>query len=95
MFIRKYYVYILANQRNTVLYIGVTNNIWRRIEEHKRGIGSQFTMRYRTTKLVYVEEFEHAYDAICREKQVKRWRRSKKDWLINQINPDRDDLSVN
>ena len=87
-----YYVYIMSNQNNTTLYIGMTNNIERRLEEHKSGLIKGFTQRYNCNKLVYLECFSDVNQAIEREKQVKKWRREKKDWLIKTINPDLKDL---
>lgn len=89
---KKYYVYILSNYSKT-LYIGVTGNLPRRIFEHKEKTIPGFTERYNITELVYCEEFESVILAITREKQIKRWRRSKKNDLINSINPTWDDLA--
>lgn len=88
-----YYVYILTNQNNTTLYIGVTNNIARRITEHKNNVVYGFSAKYNLHKLVYVEQFNDVYSAISREKQLKGWKRIKKDNLINQINPQWRDLA--
>ena len=74
---KAYYVYILSNERVT-LYVGVTSNLQARIQQHKAGSPGSFTERYHVWKLIYVEVFECAYTAIEREKQIKRWRRSKK-----------------
>jgi len=82
-----YYVYILTNNSGT-LYIGITNNLERRVIEHELGNGSIFTSRYRVSKLVYYEETNDPYEAISREKQLKGWRRSKKLTLISSINPE-------
>lgn len=82
-----YYVYILTNQRNTVLYTGITNNLPRRMSEHRRKLGHHFTQRYHCTKLVYYEGYQNALDAIHREKQIKAGSRFKKEALINQDNP--------
>lgn len=76
---RQYFVYILSNMKNSVLYIGMTNNIFRRIEEHRAGSVAGFTKKYRCHKLVYYEVFETAYDAITREKQLKGGSRKKKE----------------
>lgn len=89
---RTYYVYIMANVTNKTIYIGVTNDILRRVSEHKSLSIEGFSKRYRTTKLVYVEEASSPYEAISREKQLKHWRRSKKDELIEYTNPDWKDL---
>ena len=88
-----FYVYILANQFNSVLYTGVTNNLERRIREHQSGLIEGFTQRYRVHKLVYYESCQDIKDAITREKQLKKWNRSKKEELIRQMNPDWIDLS--
>ena len=79
------YVYIATNKSKT-LYIGVTNNLERRMWEHKQGMGSKFT-KYNITRLAYYEAFDDIRDAITREKQLKRWRREKKVWLIERENP--------
>ena len=88
-----YYIYILTNQFNSVLYIGITNNLERRIHEHQSGLIDGFTKKYRVHKLVYYESCHDVRDAIAREKQLKHWSRSKKDELIRQMNPDWTDLS--
>ena len=89
-----YYVYILSSENNRVLYVGVTNDIVRRISEHKRGAVDGFTKRYDVRKLVHCEPCEDAYAAITREKQLKGWRREKKIALINETNPFWKDLSA-
>ena len=68
---KEYFVYIMTNKYNTVLYTGVTNNLMRRAWEHKEGFGSTFTSRYRVNKLVYYESYENINLAIAREKQIK------------------------
>ena len=87
-----YYVYITASQRNGTLYTGVTNNLARRIYEHKEKAASSFTARYDVSQLVYFEEFERISDAIAREKKLKRWRRAWKLKLIETLNPSWHDL---
>ena len=89
----EYYVYIITNKRNTVLYIGVTNDLKRRMYEHKNKLIEGFSKKYNLNKLVYFEQTNDIYTAINREKQLKKWRREKKEWLINQMNPQWDDLS--
>ncbi len=89
---KTYYVYIMSNQSRT-LYIGLTNNIRRRVREHKDGLVEGFTLRYKINALVYIESFGDIDSAITREKQIKRWSREKKLHLINQENPDWHDLS--
>jgi putative endonuclease len=88
-----YYVYILSNWTGDVLYIGMTNNMERRLYEHKQKLVPGFTKKYSVTKLVYLELAASPDEAIAREKQLKNWRREKKDALINAQNPDWKDLS--
>ena len=92
--IMKYFVYILTNHFNTVLYTGVTNDIIRRIFEHKQKIDNGFAEKYGLDKLVYFESTNDVNDAIAREKQIKGWRREKKVALINESNPNWKDLFV-
>ena len=87
-----YYVYIMSNNAG-ITYIGVTNNIARRVEEHKTGKFPGFSKRYKTHKLVYYEEHQYINDAIYREKQIKTWRQQKKRDLITFLNPKWEDLS--
>ena len=87
------YVYIATNKSRT-LYIGVTNNLERRMWEHKQKEGSKFAAKYNITRLAYYETFDDIRDAIAREKQLKRWRREKKVWLIERENPNWEDLSA-
>ncbi|MFH0797063.1 MAG: GIY-YIG nuclease family protein [Candidatus Omnitrophota bacterium] len=82
-----YYVYILTNKTNKVLYTGVTNNLVRRIWEHKKKLVEGFTKKYNLTKLVYYEETNEVKSAISREKQIKGWLRKKKEHLIVSSNP--------
>ena len=88
-----YYVYIMSNTYDTTIYIGVTNDIERRITEHKSGLIPGFTQKYCCHKLVYYEEYSDINQAIEREKKIKKWRRDKKDMLIKSINPILRDLS--
>ena len=81
-----YYVYILTNTNNTVLYIGVTNDLERRCSEHKKKIIKGFTQKYNVDKLVYFEIFDLIEEAIVREKQIKGYSRTKKNVLVNQFN---------
>jgi putative endonuclease len=90
----QYYVYILTNKVNTVLYIGVTSNLEQRIWQHKEKVYRGFTSRYDCDKLVYYEEFQWVHDAIAREKQLKGGSRQKKIDLIVSTNPDWNDLSI-
>ncbi len=89
-----YYVYMMTNKGNRTLYVGVTNDLERRIVEHREKLIPGFTQRYNITKLVY---YEHCFDikaAIAREKQIKGWLRIKKNALIEDINPQWEDLSA-
>jgi len=88
-----FYTYIMMNKWNTVSYVGMTNSLERRVYEHKNHLVKGFTSRYNITKLVYYEEYDNAYDAICREKEIKKWSRKKKVALIKTINPDFKDLA--
>jgi putative endonuclease len=87
-----YYVYIMSN-RTHVLYIGITNDLERRIAEHKENTGTSFTHKYHLTRLVYFELYQDVRDAIAREKQLKGWKREKKLSLIDTLNPHWSDLS--
>ena len=89
----KYYVYILSNKRNGTLYIGVTNSLRRRLEEHKAGLVPGFTKQYNVHLLVYFEEYNDIRDAITREKRLKKWERKWKLELIESINPEWKDLT--
>ena len=89
------HVYILTNRANKVLYIGVTSNIVLRMKEHREGLVEGFSKKYQCMKLVYAEEAARIEDAIAREKQLKNWHRDWKINLINELNPDWDDLSEN
>jgi len=89
----EYYVYILASKKNGVLYIGVTNDLERRIGEHKSKIVKGFTTRYNVDKLVYFEEYSNINEAIKREKQLKKWNRQWKIDLIEEENAEWKDLS--
>ena len=87
MLYKYYFVYILTNKNNTVLYIGVTNNIARRTWEHKEANIKSFTEKYKIHKLIYYETFNDITSAITREKQLKKWNRAWKIELINKTNP--------
>lgn len=87
-----YYVYIITNLHKTALYTGVTNNLYRRLLEHKYGVGSKFTQRYNLNRLVYYEIYQDIKAAISREKQIKAGSRSRKVALINSFNPEWKDL---
>jgi len=90
--IHQYWVYFMTNTKNTVLYIGVTNDIKRRIEEHRSKTIEGFTQKYQCNKLVYFEEFVNINDAILREKQLKNWKREWKNKLIEEFNLSWNDL---
>jgi putative endonuclease len=87
-----YSVYILASNTR-VLYIGVTNNLFRRVAEHKMGVVEGFSKKYNCHNLVYAESYRDINEAISRETQLKKWRREKKEWIINKDNPHWKDLS--
>jgi putative endonuclease len=88
-----YWVYILASRLNGTLYIGVTNNLPTRLEQHRSGRGSEFVKKYGVHRLVHVETFASPKEAIAREKQLKNWHRDWKTRLIEEDNPDWSDLS--
>ena len=87
------YIYFMANERNNVLYLGVTSRLLRRVAEHKAKVNKGFTSKYNCVKLVYFERFSSISDAISREKQLKNWKRKWKDSLISRHNIDWKDLS--
>ena len=89
-----YYVYILTTKNDTALYIGVTNNLQKRLYEHKSEQINGFTKKYHIHKLIYFEQYSDINAAISREKQLKRWKRSKKELLIATKNPNWDDWGV-
>ena len=83
-----YYVYVLSNKYNNVIYVGVTNNLTRRVYEHKNKLVEGFTKKYNVDKLVYYEYTNSIEAAIKREKEIKKWRREKKNKLIESMNPE-------
>ena len=87
-----YYVYIMTNWNNKVLYTGVTNNLERRVYEHKNKLVKRFTAKYNINKLVYCDFTSDVLSAIAREKQIKGWTRKKKNELIASLNPEWRDL---
>ena len=89
-----YFVYILTNENNRVMYVGVTNNLQRRLYEHKDGVIEGFTKTYNEHKLVYYETSLDVRAAITREKQLKGWTRAKKNALVETMNPQWKDLSL-
>jgi len=88
-----YYVYILTNKSNT-LYIGVTNNLQKRLYEHKNKLIEGFTKKYNLNRLIYFEEYKDINEALKREKQIKGWVRKRKIGLIKSKNPDFKNLSL-
>ena len=89
----KGYVYFMTNRTNSVLYIGVTSDLHKRVFEHKNHVHEGFTDKYNCTKMVYFEECNDIKAAIAREKQLKNWHRKWKDRLVNEFNKDWNDLS--
>ena len=90
---KKYYVYLLTNWNHRVMYVGVTNDLKRRLYEHKNKLVEGFPEKYNLNKLVYFEETQDVHTAITREKERKKWRREKKNQLVNQINQEWQDLN--
>ncbi|MFH1079586.1 MAG: GIY-YIG nuclease family protein [Pseudomonadota bacterium] len=89
----RYYVYLLTNKNDKVMYVGVTNNLERRLFEHKTKMIPGFTEIYNVNKLVYFEETNDILAALAREKEIKKWRRAKKNNLVVAVNPKWKDLS--
>ncbi|MDP2631982.1 MAG: GIY-YIG nuclease family protein [Candidatus Uhrbacteria bacterium] len=87
-----FFVYIMANPPNNVLYIGFTSDLAKRVYEHRNKLSPGFTKKYNVIKCVYYEVGEDYDSMLAREKQLKNWRREKKDWLISKMNPDWKDL---
>ena len=92
--IHQYWIYIMSNKTRSVLYIGITNDLYRRYIEHKEEKVKGFTQKYKCHDLLYYEEFKNVDDAISREKEIKAWRREKKERLIETTNPGKRDLAV-
>ena len=90
---KTYHIYLITNKNNKVLYTGITSNLERRIYEHKNKLVEGFTKTYNCTKLVHLEECNNVTDAIAREKQIKGWKRDRKNELVESINPEWNDLS--
>ena len=90
---RNYYVYLLTNWNNKVMYVGITNNLERRMYEHKHKLVEGFTQKYIVDKLVYFEETRDVHAALEREKEIKKWRREKKNALVKRNNKEWKDLS--
>ncbi|MGB0718937.1 MAG: GIY-YIG nuclease family protein [Bdellovibrionales bacterium] len=91
---KQFFVYILTNDFGNVMYVGVTNDLERRLQEHKSGLVKGFSKKYNLRKLVYFEDCFSSVAAIAREKEIKGWRREKKDKLVETLNPEWRDLSV-
>jgi|TARA_B110000879_G_C10659595_1_gene313728 putative endonuclease len=91
---KQYWVYILTNRSNKVLYIGCTSNLPLRVAQHKQKAIGGFTAKYNINKLIYFESTNDAYAAVSRERQLKGWTRKKKSWLINRLNPEWVELFV-
>ena len=89
---KQYFVYILASKRNGTLYTGVTSNLLKRVYEHKNNLIEGFTKKYNVHTLVYYEAYNDIYDAIAREKNIKKWKRQWKIELIEKSNPKWEDL---
>ena len=89
-----FWIYIVTNRNHSVLYIGVTNRLSRRVWEHREGIGAGFAADYQCKKLIYYEHYRDVRDAIARESQLKKWSRAKKVELINRMNPSWLDLGA-
>jgi putative endonuclease len=89
---KTYYVYIMSNKTGTI-YTGITSNLERRVYEHKNGLVDGFTKKYNITRLIYFEETGDVQTALAREKEIKKWRRSKKLDLVRGVNPKFEDLS--
>jgi putative endonuclease len=90
---RRYWVYILASRRNGTLYIGMTNDLARRVGQHRQGMVEGFTKKHHVHRLVYCESFARPVEAIQAEKRLKKWRRAWKIQLIESVNPEWKDLS--
>ena len=88
-----FYVYILSNHERTCFYVGLTNDIIRRIIEHQNEFGSNFASKYRLKEILYFENYQYIHDAINREKELKKWRREKKLNLIKTVNSDLKELN--
>jgi putative endonuclease len=89
-----FWIYIVTNRNHSVLYIGVTNSLSRRLWEHREGTGANFPAAYQCKKLIYYEHYSNVHEAIARESQLKKWSRAKKIQLINRLNPSWLDLGT-
>lgn len=92
MFTKDYYIYIMSNENGNVMYIGVTNDLIRRVYEHKGHFLKGFTDKYNVEKLIYYEQYNDVNIALDREKQLKHWNRKKKEVLVDSFNKERRDL---
>ncbi len=90
-----YFAYLVTNKNRTVLYVGITNDLQRRVYEHENSLLPGFSKKYNFKFLIYYERFQQIEDAIDREKQIKKWRREKKEILIKEFNPSWDFLNEN
>ena len=88
----KFFIYVMSNNSNSTLYVGVTNDLERRVSEHRTPDNISFTTRYNCHKLVYYEEYSSIDEAIAREKQIKSWNRVRKDRMIDSMNQERKNL---
>ena len=91
---KDYYVYVLTNENNNVMYIGITNDLKRRVYAHKSNTIEGFTKKYHVHKLVYYEITTDVNSAIAREKQLKKWKRAKKNALVETLNPKWKELTI-
>ncbi len=91
---KTFYVYMMTNKSRVVLYTGITNSLEVRVWQHRHARRDGFTKNYHVDRLVYYESFDDPRDAISREKEIKGWRRSKKNTLVERLNPKWDDLST-
>ena len=89
-----YYVYILTNKNNNVMYVGITNNLQRRVYEHKHSLVDGFTKKYQVHKLVYYESCGDVINAIAREKEIKGWTRKRKNALVENKNPNWEEITI-
>jgi putative endonuclease len=90
--VKDFFVYMVSNRSGVVLYAGVTNNLERRIWEHRNHVAKGFPSKYKVNRLVYYEQFPDALSAIMREKEIKGWNREKKNALVHTMNPTLDDF---
>jgi putative endonuclease len=89
-----FWIYIVTNRNDSVLYIGITNSLSRRVWEHRNGTAANFSAAYQCKKLIYYEHYSNVHEALARESQLKKWSRAKKVALINRLNPSWFDLGA-